>query len=113
MSSVEATIVRATTADGLEMSFSIQTAGQYLTWFNGWTGAELMPVNTDSPDGFTEMPRQNLPGVDRVSMGFIGSYWCVENARFMLCRDDAADRWRFSFLAPHGQGETYVSRKEA
>lgn len=108
MSSVEATVVRATTADGLEMAFSIQTAGEYLVWFNGWQGAELLPGFTSSPEGFIEMPRQNLPGVDRVSAGFMDGMFCFENVVFMLCRDDARDGWRFSYRPRGGQGETYA-----
>ena len=108
MSSVEATVVRATTADGLEMAFSIQTAGEYLVWFNGWQGAELLPEFTSSPEGFIEMPRQNLPGVDRVSAGFMDGMFCFENVVFMLCRDDARDGWRFSYRPRGGQGETYA-----
>ena len=110
MSSVEATIVRATTPDGLRMSFSIQTAGEYLTWFNGWQGAEVLPSFTSSPDGFVMMPRQNLPGADYVSAGFIDAMFCIENVTFMLCRDDGRDSWRFTYKPRGGQGETYVTR---
>ena len=97
------TFIRVTTPDGVVFLAWLRAGDGYLYQAPGWSGAQRLPTFTSSPDGF-----EYLPG-EKVSVGFDGAYFCLEQMPFMLCRDDVANRWRFDYRPAHGgQGERYA-----
>lgn len=89
--------VTATTEDGVQYKVSVGTAGEYLTLFNSWTGAQLLPTYRT---GFQTM-------VDGTDAGFMGDEFCFNARQFLLCRNDERNAWRFVYRPAHGAGEVY------